>query len=470
ETPTDESSEAEPKSEEDESSDAGDSPLNSTGELAAAVRPVANFSVVDGIEQIALVQDEESQDEEDAASDDAAASETESEDAPSAEDSAPPSEDSAPPSDSTVPEESESKPAASEPKYRPLDDDLKSEIRNEIHRRRLRELVDSKMEAARSFMSDLAEQFKFPEDENKKLSKSDVADRLKEYAQKNGLTYGEVPLASFQELEDVDKYPIGSAEEPNDNPLSFQERMNVRVQFFQAGPDELYSVFLANDPLTDVSYATWKTGELPSHVPTLDDAGVRDQVLAAWKIEKARPLAEKRAQELVETLKTSPLPWSEALAETTVTGDDEGLQLTVQTTESFSWMRTTSAPSNNMFSLPEPELSTISTVEKAGDEFMKSVFNELKPREVGAVPNADRSIYYVVKVRNRFPSTPEETAALRESFMRDGQDFIAFFPYHKLAEYDQQRDYAEWFQKLEEKYEVLWRQPEPGETDETKDE
>ncbi|MDA0832467.1 MAG: hypothetical protein O2955_01280 [Planctomycetota bacterium] len=454
ETTTEESNDEE--SENDESSDSGAEPVQSAGEFAATVLSAgANFSVADTDDEITLAQNEEDNDETENSSGD----ETATEDAP--------------PSDSTAPDESsvefppttgKTKSSLSEPTYRPLDDDLKSEIRNEIHRRRLRELVNSRMDAARAFMSDLAEKYKFAEDETQKLSKNDMAARLKEFAEKNGLTYGEVPQASFAELSDPDKYPVGSAEEPNDNPLSFEETMNVRVQFFQAGPDELYSVFLANDPLTDVAYAVWKTGELASHVPTLDDPGIREEVLSAWKTEKARPLAEKRAQELMELLKASPQPWSEALSETTVTGEKEGLQLTVQSTEKFSWMRTTTAPSSNMFSLPEPVLSTISTVDKAGDDFMRVVFKDLKAREIGAVPNADRSIYYVVKVRNRFPSTAEETVTLRESFLRDGQDFLAFAPCYRLASADEQQGLAKWSQLLEEKYNVLWRQPETDET------
>lgn len=455
--PSDEPSSEEPAADEppaDDTPSEEDAPPTEETESTDG-EDAANFSVNDNIEKLTVAQNE-TENSTDVPPNDESATETESDDAP-------PSEASLPSEENVSADESKS--ASEESTYRPLDDDLRSEIRSEIRRRRLRELVDEKMAKVRLHMTELAEQRRFPEEGEEPLSKEEMAERLKAFAEKNKLTYGEVPLASFEDLGNVDRYPVGSAEEPSDNPMAFEEPTSVRVNFFQAGADELFTPFLANDPLTDVAYAAWKTGDVADQVPTLDDPGIREQVIEAWKIEKAKPLAEKRAQELVELLKTSPLPWSEALADETVTGDDEGLQLTVQTTEQFSWMRTTTAPSSNMFSLPEPVLSTISTVENAGSDFMRTVFRELEPREVGAVPNADRSTFYVVKVRNRFPSTAEELATLREQFFREGQEFFSFFsPYSMLANREQQEVFAEWSRQLEEKYDVLWRQVEPGET------
>ncbi|MFN0197181.1 MAG: hypothetical protein ACKVT0_10565 [Planctomycetaceae bacterium] len=438
----------------DESSDAsGLNPTVPTAETASIASPNSTQAVF-SVEDAAA---------EEPKSDDAAEAvkpnESATEDAKPAETTSEPPASETPDTPATT--EGTPKPDMSEPKYRPLDDDLKAEIRDDLHRQQLRELIKKRMDEAQTFMSDLSGKYRLPDDPEKKMTPTDVAEAMKAYAAKQGLVYGEIPLSSFEELEDSVKYPMASAEEPTDNPLAMQEQPNVRMQMFQTGLDQLYLVLQAKDPITDVSYAYWKTGDVDSHVATFEDEGIREQVLEAWKRVKARPLAEKRAKELVEKLKKDERPWEEALAETTVTGAQEGLQLSVQTTESFSWMRTTTAPSANpLFSFPQPELSTISSVKMAGDSFMKAVFHDLKDGEVGIAPNADLSIYYVVKARNRFPSTPAEVEAQRQAFMKE--DLFFFSPYFVLSNMEHNESLAKWSQQLELKYAVMWRNDDPS--------
>src|SRR5690606_3568527 len=133
-------------------------------------------------------------------------------------------------------------------------------------------------------------------------------------------------------------------------------------------------------------------------------------------------------EELAEQVRKAEQPMPEVLGEKTVTAAENGMQLTTRATESFSWLRTSSAPSSNPFSMPQPELSTISAVEKAGNDFMKTIFDELDNGEVGVAPNADRSVYYVVQVKNRVPSTPGGEEALRQDFLQSDL-FFFFSPY-----------------------------------------
>ena len=60
-------------------------------------------------------------------------------------------------------------------------------------------------------------------------------------------------------------------------------------------------------------YICWKVQDVAVHVPKLEEPGIREQVVKAWKRIEALPLAKKRAEELAERShgerKIWPRPW-----------------------------------------------------------------------------------------------------------------------------------------------------------------
>jgi hypothetical protein len=146
----------------------------------------------------------------------------------------------------------------------------------------------------------------------------------------------------------------------------------------------------------------------------------------------------------------------EALDDLTVTGAPESEPLIVRQTESFSWLRESAAPQANPFYRPPPVLSTISAIDGADEAFMKIVFNQLADGETGVAPNADRSVYYVVKVKNRMYSKPEAEETLRQTFLTE--NFFFFSPFANLMQMEQSNANYHWSVDLEKKYAVRWNE------------
>ncbi len=176
-----------------------------------------------------------------------------------------------------------------------------------------------------------------------------------------------------------------------------------------------------------------------AHVAEFNEPGVKEQVLLAWKTEKARPLAMNRAAELAKKVQAAgDKSMAEALGETTVTGDKEGLQLVVHNSPEFTWLRERSAPGPRG-DATTPEVSVLPFVEKAGRKFMETVFDGLDVGGTGVAPNADDSVYYVVKVLER----PFDAGTAREQLMTTplfGRSTgIGGSPYDQLAQNESSR-------------------------------
>ena len=344
------------------------------------------------------------------------------------------------------------------PKYRPLSE-VRGEIRDRLLRERTLAAMKKKIEAANRFMYELGYQRTVAQnDKTKTVTDADISDRLKKYAAKQGLVYMETPLISARDLGESDTYPIGKATEPIDNPTERAQAATVPQELLNSQPDQLYTVYRAEDPVSKNLFVYWKTKDVAAHVPSLDEPGVREQVLNAWKIEQARKPALERAKTLAKSVQNAGKPMAEVFAGQTVAGKKDGSQLVVIRTPAFSWLRTSSAPQpNNPFGLPRPSLSTIAGIDKAGEEFMRYVFASLKPGEVGVTPNADRSIYYIVKIVHRIPDDAAGEQALRQAFLaEDKSSFLS--PYVYLLRETQMRANARWREALQAKYDVHWSQ------------
>lgn len=353
--------------------------------------------------------------------------------------------------------------------YRELDDQLKSEIRDEIQRQRVQEEIDRRVERAKLEMETLAakrasERFRRLEEDPDRYDGRDeesqdalkalrsemqpvhkeISDKLAAFAKQNKMAYVTTPLLGQLELMDQEDYPIGSATEPNSNPMLAAQSPTVAMTVFQGfSPDEqandtqlfIPRTAVLQSPELDASthhYVYWVTDYSYSHVPTLEE--VRDEVILTWKRLQARDLVQKRAEELAEQVRSGlkaegeeRKTMAEILKDATVAGQKESASVAVKSALPFSWMRTSSATPNS-FQRPQVRLSTIQfdgggNLDMVGNEFMETVFNELNDEEVGIVPNADRSVYYVVHVKNRFPTPEIGEDGLRERFANEGRQF-----------------------------------------------
>ncbi|GEM_PF-932555 len=375
------------------------------------------------------------------------------------------------------------KPDEKAPKYRPLDDFLRDEIRDRLLDTRTREKQRQLAEEVSLIMSGLAEKYiqlneEFIEssdkDKQKKLDAArdkfalDTNKLLAELAEEKGLHYEVTTEISQQDLALSNEYSIGTATLGMDP--STQQQQSVAGYVFNLTPDDLYNPKEARSLDPDKIYVYWKTRDEPSRVPAFDDEGIEAQVLEAWKQMKAKPLAEKRAKELADQLGKSEATWSEQLLEETITGEKEGVLMNPPLIEDFSWMRTSSAPGPMGFPSQIPEMTTLSTIDTAGEKFMEAVFTQIKVGEVGVVANDDESSYYVVEVRERRPANPAELSVQREQFLRtdmftsqigfeNGQ--IKFpSPYIYLVGGELQQLNRQWLESLFKRYEVKFLEQE----------
>jgi hypothetical protein len=163
---------------------------------------------------------------------------------------------------------------------------------------------------------------------------------------------------------------------------------------------ELFRILFATDDLDlyqpivslDIDgnrYLAMKVSDSPGRIPTFEEK--RDEVLKAWKLQKAAERAQKHAEQLAKEAQEAAKPLADFFA------DNQSIQ--VVRSDPFS--RYTGGEvardiqgqlRQNPFRLSEPD-----GVVAAGPEFMDKVFS-LKDGEVGAVLNHDHSLAYVVRV------------------------------------------------------------------------
>jgi hypothetical protein len=278
-------------------------------------------------------------------------------------------------------------------------------------------------------------------------------------------------LASAQQLADPDAPPelqIVGATEPVESEIERADARSVIAMVFGDEGRKLYVPNEAQDYGMSKRYAFWKIEDVPDRIPQFSDPGIREAVLAAWKREKARPLAEERAKALAEVVKQSAEGMLQALAGQTVTGAAGAEPLSVRETEQFSWLRQSAAPQLNfMAPPPPPQVSPISAIDHASNDTMNTLFNELNDGEVGVVSNADKSAYYVVMVKNRNPSTPGGEEVMRQAFLREnlfpfgGFGGFGMTPYATVMGEEQSAAYMRWSQSIERMYGLKMNLPEP---------
>ena len=339
------------------------------------------------------------------------------------------------------------------PTYQPLDEILREEIRSNLLRDQAFAEIQSRCSTAMITVNRLAEDLFF---ENEGITDADRAKslraKMKSYGDENGLAFVETSLLTYAELSDFEEYPVGGATEPGGN--QFGNSATVRDIVFGDGAIPLEAA-QADDGLSGNRFVYWVTEISEPHVPELAEDGVRDQVIAAWKTQQARPKAKERAEALKTQIEAG-LGDEKSLADilgedTTVTGKEDGMLLTILTPPGFNWMvQNTAQP------WMPPQLNRITGIEGVNDAFMASIFEGMDQGEVKVIPNADNSNYYVIHVKHRSHSTEDELAELRSDMLSTDFFQMYFSPYPQLVRNTHLQMNSMWIQKLEEDYAIDW--------------
>lgn len=362
--------------------------------------------------------------------------------------------------------------------------------------------MDATINAAQSKMRELADAYEIRSTPSAENSQA-ISKKLEEYANANGLRYVVTDPLTPAKMGDEELFPVAFAVEPNVTKLPDGE---VRVSARDGAPVAMARLF--SDPvelvylpvqgvesevrrlefgdIRDVRrmlkpggnrYVYWKILHDQYRAPEFEE--VREEVAAAFKLAKAREAAKSRAEELAGQVRDSEGKSLQPLNGESITGKDSSALLNVKTTDNFSWMISYQSFQMNPRTrqnglqrgpLQITEIPPISVpgedqmnkgpspLPKAGEEFMKIVFTELNPGDIGVAANGDESVYYVVRVVSRKPGTPEEMQQLREAFLRpdtQNQDEIFRIQAASAMAQQVQRQLNEaWLRGLEKQFDI----------------
>jgi hypothetical protein len=371
----------------------------------------------------------------------------------------------------------------------PLDDNLREDIREQLLRQKVAEAIDARMIDVMNELKKLENKrrdFRFayfkdnpdaePAEVAAEMSKYDdtMIEGMKSIADELGLTYISTPFVTLDELSGED-YPLGSATPPQDNPFA-QAGPTVASTVFSGTMDETQfyvsrrSVSTSLDPDSgEQHFAWWVVGYSPSHVPTLDEDGIREQVVKSLKRQKAKELAKERAEALAEQVREGLAKEGEertgmaaTLENATSTGEAEAPTLAVRQTQPFKWMRQSDQFQFDFNQTPQAQLSPIQfgddpsdTIRYAGNDFMSAVFEDMQEGDVGVVPDQLHQNYYVVQILNRVPSQEVGEESMLTRYLNAGKTGFRQNPVATIARSEIGSDVAvEWEKEVWLKYGV----------------
>jgi peptidyl-prolyl cis-trans isomerase D len=208
-------------------------------------------------------------------------------------------------------------------------------------------------------------------------------DRVKQAAAKEGegLSYESTPMLTREQAE---KYGTISTARVG---TSAQSDTKTFAESFFDPKEPLYVVAELTDPTR--RYLAWKIDDQPPRVPSLDE--IRAEVVHAWKMEKARGLAESDARGLADSARTKG---GDLRA---VAGKRE-----VVTTEPITKM----LPGLMLGPMTQPIPSRPNAIPQIPDagEALRDAYFALQPKQVVVEPNQPKTIYYALALNARVPA------------------------------------------------------------------
>lgn len=357
-------------------------------------------------------------------------------------------EDAKPAGDETVMELKTDGEPAKKSEEPPKLEDVREEIINDLIEAKAMNKQQELVQSAMSKMLSLESQRALGDLEDSGLTLPQIAEKLKAWAEENGGVYGETPLMSYEELSESDDYPIGKAFSGREGTVA-----GVAIQT----PDgAVLNAREAIDFETRSGFAWWVVDSLAPHVPqSLDEAGVREEVVEAAKMQKALPKAEERANELASKIREAgDEDLSKMFGETTLTGAEGADYITVKSTGPITWMSQDRLQTNPMMGSQATLTdlrAKLGLEQPVGNDFMKLAFRSLGEGEVGVATNVDKSAVLVVRV------VPGDTAedGPAEEFLKAPLFQPSFIsPYPGLAGQERQTYQPDALADLERKYGV----------------
>ncbi|MAT16659.1 MAG: hypothetical protein CMJ46_15475 [Planctomyces sp.] len=391
-----------------------------------------------------------------------------------------------------APAGSDQKPATKQPEYRPLDDDLRAQIREQLLNRKINAKMYEMVEQAQRKMDELSREYREASldtqdrirEANDELTSDQVeaqayeelkplrvkiTEALKKIAKETKLVYKTtglvdiIELSSPEEMENFDpatdignSTPAASPEtmfSPNTDPVWY----NV----FQPGRRQLYyPSHTSGTGLNNNHYVYWKTEDVSEHIPELEGE-VRKEVKESLVKDLAKTPAAKRAQEIAEKIKANDGKIAETITDLTITGKEDGEKLSFIPVKPFTWMVERSVQGSQGFPQTQLRLNEdIEGLEAIDDTFMRVTFEGMQVGGVQVVPNSGGETLYIVKVISRSPSTEEEMNTLYASFVDSLsrslqlQRFLGPSPYARTVLEESQAVRREYIQKIFELYNV----------------
>ena len=185
-------------------------------------------------------------------------------------------------------------------------------------------------------------------------------------------------------------------------------------------------------------YLSWKTEDQPEFTPSFQSA--RDDVLRAWRIVEARPLARKAAEEIAAEAKAGKTLEQIAAARGS---------LGVEKAGPFTWLTRGTAPFGSA-----PELSQPDGLAMPGDELMRAVF-DLEPGQTAVAFNEPKTVCYAI----RLVSLEPDDAQLKDLFLASSQDPRRLAT---VADDDTRSVYDGWMKSILDRYAVSWKRDPRG--------
>ncbi len=255
--------------------------------------------------------------------------------------------------------------------------DLRHEVAERVAEERAREEVNGKLDEIRNDLQHFFERYSDALTDKKELPRA--ADLMKAAAAKAGFAYELTP-------------PIARIDSDAFGDLA---RSRLGVAPFGSGPTFLSLAYGSRTKLynpLDLAdneghrFLVWKTEDDPARVPSL--AEVRPEVIRAWKLMKARPLAEAAAKALADAAKKAGGGTAIKTA-----ADKKPLIETFPQPKIF-------AMSQGAQSFGPPRPSEILEIPKAGDDVRNAIFN-LEPKSAAVAHNIPETVYYAITLHDR---------------------------------------------------------------------
>ncbi len=179
---------------------------------------------------------------------------------------------------------------------------------------------------------------------------------------------------------------------------------------------------------------------MKEQIPEFTDKGVRDRVLAAWKLEHARPFALKHAESLAAEATKKHEPLKQSLVDQP--------DLSVITPQPFSWITFGNVPLGSAPSAAR--ISPVEGIDAAGEQFMHVTFH-LDPKTAGAAFNEPKDIAYAIYL---VEFTPSEEVLWKQFEVDD------FSKYSAAAQSDRRQMVEAWLDHIKQSAGFHWeREP-----------